>query len=612
MKKFNRSSTFLLTGTCRGLTIILLLLISPLASRAQVPDAGVYSIWPGNDSQILNLDHVKGGQIFTNWKDLEPGNGVFDWARLDSDLALMNSLGVKASVQVNANMDDFPDWIFDSVAHGTLVSRSGPNNPEIIYPQFWDPLFLDHTKQFIDALAAHLKTSPYKDNVLLIRQNWNAVATEQYWLSSADQDPSLLTPTPSGHIYDVPYTDELAIAYSESIVDFHKVFLPEIPVAIRAFTKSGGWIAENREANIPSHQNLVDDGFWFYSTSTKPFEQNSELFAGYLEYTKPGLTVGYSENFANLTGLVDPDDTSVSREQGAYWEALWNMHRGVSFLAYRGDDLADPALFDTFEFANKYAGYHASPDVSPGAWIALRPAVINPNMQNRFPDYEWVDNYEFFISQVDPDNTSVGLTQAGPFPAKESYWSRQTNATDRMEFILNSEFRDAISGKDLSIRVAYLDEGLDTWSLLYENAGGEINLGTVAKMNTGLWKEAFFELSNADFIDSVKDLILFSEADGDDIFHMIELILVPEPLAGDFDRDGDVDGADFLKWQRGESPNPLSAPDLTDWQANYGTVAPQTATSTAVPEPGPTAILCAVLLVLMVCSRRGRDLPFAV
>jgi hypothetical protein len=31
-----------------------------------------------------------------------------------------------------------------------------------------------------------------------------------------------------------------------------------------------------------------------------------------------------------------------------------------------------------------------------------------------------------------------------------------------------------------------------------------------------------------------------------------------------------VDGSDLLAWQRGESPNPLSAEDLDDWQAEFG------------------------------------------
>jgi hypothetical protein len=41
----------------------------------------------------------------------------------------------------------------------------------------------------------------------------------------------------------------------------------------------------------------------------------------------------------------------------------------------------------------------------------------------------------------------------------------------------------------------------------------------------------------------------------------------------------------------GESPNPLSVSDLTDWEANYGMVAPLSATSTAVPEPASTLLL---------------------
>lgn len=62
--------------------------------------------------------------------------------------------------------------------------------------------------------------------------------------------------------------------------------------------------------------------------------------------------------------------------------------------------------------------------------------------------------------------------------------------------------------------------------------------------------------------------------------------------AGDFDNDGDVDGRDFLVWQRGNSPAPLSAGDLAVWQTNYG-VGSMMASATAIPEPG-SAIITAV------------------
>ena len=65
-------------------------------------------------------------------------------------------------------------------------------------------------------------------------------------------------------------------------------------------------------------------------------------------------------------------------------------------------------------------------------------------------------------------------------------------------------------------------------------------------------------------------------------------VFVDFPPTGDFDNDGDVDGRDFLIWQRGESPHPHSADELAAWQQNYG--AGELSATTAVPEPG-TAIL---------------------
>jgi fibronectin-binding autotransporter adhesin len=81
----------------------------------------------------------------------------------------------------------------------------------------------------------------------------------------------------------------------------------------------------------------------------------------------------------------------------------------------------------------------------------------------------------------------------------------------------------------------------------------------------------------------------------------------PITTSGDFDNDGDVDGRDFLIWQRGGSPNGATAGDLAQWQANYGTTpltAAVTASSTAVPEPGTMCLV--TLAVLLGSSIRRR------
>ena len=65
------------------------------------------------------------------------------------------------------------------------------------------------------------------------------------------------------------------------------------------------------------------------------------------------------------------------------------------------------------------------------------------------------------------------------------------------------------------------------------------------------------------------------------------LVLYAASLAGDFDSDGDVDGRDFLAWQR----NP-SVGDLADWQTNYSTGSLLVG-ATAVPEPTSALLLLA-------------------
>ncbi|MDZ4658723.1 MAG: PEP-CTERM sorting domain-containing protein [Bythopirellula sp.] len=49
-----------------------------------------------------------------------------------------------------------------------------------------------------------------------------------------------------------------------------------------------------------------------------------------------------------------------------------------------------------------------------------------------------------------------------------------------------------------------------------------------------------------------------------------EITSEADAASADFDGDTDIDGRDFLLWQRGGSPNPFSAGDLALWQDQYG------------------------------------------
>lgn len=74
---------------------------------------------------------------------------------------------------------------------------------------------------------------------------------------------------------------------------------------------------------------------------------------------------------------------------------------------------------------------------------------------------------------------------------------------------------------------------------------------------------------------------------------------------GDFDDNNIVDGNDFLVWQRGGSPNPLSSADLAAWKANFGSSVPASASVASVPEPA-AALLISLGLSFVMLNRRQR------
>ena len=73
-------------------------------------------------------------------------------------------------------------------------------------------------------------------------------------------------------------------------------------------------------------------------------------------------------------------------------------------------------------------------------------------------------------------------------------------------------------------------------------------------------------------------------------------------LAGDFDADGDVDGADWLKWQSDR----LAIPDLLLWLTNYGANSGGIrGIGNPVPEKSTMALYCCALLAASPISRRA-------
>ena len=67
----------------------------------------------------------------------------------------------------------------------------------------------------------------------------------------------------------------------------------------------------------------------------------------------------------------------------------------------------------------------------------------------------------------------------------------------------------------------------------------------------------------------------------------------PTSQPGDFDGDGDVDGNDFLEWQKTDG----TPAGLADWNGNYGTGVTAGAAAASVPEPTTLILLMSLGVV---------------
>jgi hypothetical protein len=168
----------------------------------------------------------------------------------------------------------------------------------------------------------------------------------------------------------------------------------------------------------------------------------------------------------------------------------------------------------------------------------------------------------------------------------------------------------AINSGDLHIELGPAPGSQFDQLLITGNAAlaGELNVSLINGFTLG--PDALFEildisgvrtgefsgLAEGDLVGHFgRDLfITYEGGDGNDV----ALFTLSSPL-GDFDHDNDVDGNDFLTWQRDPSVG-----DLSDWQTNFGASSSVNAAST----PEPSGWIIFVSLVATV-GRRAKMQP---
>jgi hypothetical protein len=205
---------------------------------------------------------------------------------------------------------------------------------------------------------------------------------------------------------------------------------------------------------------------------------------------------------------------------------LCDLHCGVSFVACYGTDLEvalsgryrggkaatiDAAVFKdefdaAFRFAAKYAGYHASPDSAPGAWVAFREGDILKG------------DYTFLMQRL-PDHTRE-VKSVGPAEQRFGAWARLLPCDQAMQLVLDDRFAASLTTQGAELRVTYLDRGTGAFDA--QAAGQTFH---VQCSDSGRWKTVAWKLASPVFPKNDASAHVSLRALGADlIVHMVEVV----------------------------------------------------------------------------------------
>jgi chitodextrinase len=481
------------------------------------PNRGVAMIWYGGQGNIDSRNGVVTvGQIFYFWRFFEPTEGNYQFGDLDAQLQALKNKGLKTTIQINGNRH--PDYLYQVIPYLDGVQLPTANDYLDGYGplMYWHPVYKEKYANLVYALAAHIRASPYKDVVLAVRHNANAIGTEHHYIPPEYRDTTQWTRKPTATwSNEWPWTSQKANEYMTWTTDLYiDAFNPveDIKLFMRASAISGSY-AKAR------HIEMVEKGeLWIFETSSEPQPRGGKenQYQAFVDYAKSGKTYAFMESWSEAR--INPGDEAwvktkrpITKEQFNYWTLLVDLHCGATWPAMRPEDIDYPTFRKHYEFAAKYAGYIAAPKKTPGAWIAFREGD------------KLVGDYTFLMKRSSADNSSPLYNVDN---APEGLWARQISQGNSMALDLNPEFALSLANSQgVTFTITYKDVGTGDFRV---NAFGQSFTHTCT--GTGAWlkftkKIDVGEITNFEITASGGALTL----------HMVEI------KRGEMNRRGDID-----------------------------------------------------------------------
>jgi len=614
------------------MTVSLTIAITTTFDHSAVP-VSAYGAWdrgPGEfDPNDPDYDYLLGLTSSNHWADIQPvGSSQFSWGEVQSALQLAYDRGQWFYAKINVGPDS-PEWIYNNGV--PKVTATGHKYTE--FPYYLDPNYITFYHDLIREFGSFLRSQPQhlQDRIAFVPVQTGSTGDEAPYKGTIDD--------PQYAISDAEWLDFRLVAFEEFRVAFQEGPGKVIPLMFNNISS----------INNPDEWNWVNTnvtGGWGFKGSA--YVRGHHL-TGARTFTEQWKPYTVNPQGPALFSRAEMDQTwkkpyyQLNLNLGFYWGAISGLNSGLTIWDITSSALdqaaINPSIQETFRFFNKYAG-QIYPADSTNAFIALHEGLDSSDSV-KFPEatygnasksnqarYEaicndpvyaargaqmedlyaatrgqvyqrsnqtgyndagweiWPGNYSRFITQIAPDNESIGLFRiGGNIDANSPIYSRFARAFENssgknaMYFKLEDGFFNWPAGV-VTIKVIYYDDiNGSTWDLKYDAGAGNFKTAyTVTCTGSDTWETKTVTVTDAVMLHNGPngaDFALVNSDGQDDIFHMIE-IARNLGLSPDINGDGDINFEDFVYiarywllpcsspgWCEGAD---LNASGLVDWQ----------------------------------------------
>jgi hypothetical protein len=561
-------------------TVVLLLFLGlvPLAEAAILGmDRESYGVFDrGGWHSVEDYPFTVGQEYQTGWEHVHPARHTYDWTALDAQLQFAYEQNQKFFVKVQpvSHNGEPPTWIYSAGV------------PQIVCPSYTYGYYLDedyktYHSEMILALGDHLRNevpAHLQGLIAFVRVDTGCTGDEmpyegtdkssvpaEYQISNQEwQDYRLWL----FDIYDQAFQE--GSGYKIPLL-FAAVTPPNYPVEWNwcetNITDGLGvkYAGEVRGHHLTDSQTVTDDwknmsvdsDYGLFSrnemdqTWSKPFFQLNVRIGMYwhaVEQLHPGLSVWDVEKSCLKNTYIDDYEFVFNFFNKWAAEIVPATAGGGFSILHEGLDSSDAVKFPeaTFGSASKsnvqryidicqaYSSRGAQMDHADAATWGQ---VTQRSEQNGYNDAGWgivPGNYERFITQIDAENTSIGLFRIGgnlnslshPYDRFARSFEN-SSGKNTMYFDIHDELLPS-QGQPVQVSVIYYDNGTGSFELQYDAKGNSQKTAFVVnKTNSGTWQTATVVLTDGLFGNhgpNGADLMLLNLDSDDDIFHMIEVL----------------------------------------------------------------------------------------